>query len=345
MKKLKGGVFILGIIGMFTMLFSLSSCDEETKTYEQFYVTNNSSSSGIQADVSMYIAQRCKELNAAEFGQALEQSEAENKFQAFCSGLANEVKNKGYKVFADTWVDLQLQNLADEVIADKKVNLIKTADPKCYVQIVFTEIAPKGDTDKAAKFIEEVLKTFSLTKETKTEGDITSNIYSFYQEYSTATEANNYYQSKEADLKKVIDKIEKEWPADAIYTGKVVLSYSCVDESTGSRKSGGESYIVHKPGILGTTWTTTSSDAPFTSIQFVAGSNDEATPYFVSYKVTIDGKMADYKVIRLGSVIGVVTTSNAFKYMFGLDDANNFTLIEQDGVEVKNGPVYTLQAK
>lgn len=332
---------------MFAMLFSLSSCDDETKTYEQFYVTNNLSSSGVQTEVSMYVAQRCKDLNAAELGQALEQSEAENKFQAFCAGLADEIKNKGYKVFADTWVGLQLQNLTNDVIADKKVDLIKTADPKYYVWIVFTEIAPTGDTDKATKFIEEILKIFSLTKETKTENGITSNVYSFYKEYSSAAEAENYYQSKEKDWTEAMNKIEREWPADIIYTGKVEYFYRCVDEFTGKILGNilNNYYVVHKPGILGTTWTTTSTDAPFTSIQFMMGSNEEPTPIFVSYKATIDGKSTDYRVIRAGNVIGVTTTNGAFKYMFRLGDANHFTLIEQDGAEAENAPVYTLQAK
>lgn len=314
-----------------TVMMFFSSCESEgEKTFEPFSVVYNSNSGNLQSDVVTYVSQRCAEFNQKQFSGQLEKSVAQSKFNDFCIALVAEVQTKNYKVFDNSWAKLQLQNVSGDVVSDKQVIFTKTAEPKRYVSIIFTENAPNGNTQQSTAFIESKLAPYSLTKKTITNKDnIITNTYSLYKEYTTVEEVKNYYDTNNKGLRALIDSIDKQWPASILYTGKLKLSCDFKDETGEFGSNINNSFICHKPTIVNSKWTweTTGQGAPFASIKFSFLSNTAPLPFFATYKIACDGQTNNYIVYRLGSLIEAYDSKTP-KYLFKVIDSDNIQLVE-----------------
>lgn len=230
----------------------------------------------------------------------------------------------------------------------EKVEFTKTAEPKRYFSITFTEIAPNGDTNAATTFIESKLAPFSLTKDTTTidaDGNVT-NIYSFYKEYASAEEMQEDYDTQKATLINLIDVLDNEWPANVLYTGELDLVCIFKDE-------GGEYFneitgnlICHKPTIIGKskTWVTPHTpDVPFDTIQFSIYDN-ASIPFFRSYKAVTklnEITSTDYAYRKGVAILVMDAQSGKSKYGFKVLDTERMQLIQKNGEDIVDGPIYT----
>lgn len=332
---------------MLSALFVFTSCETEEKVYLTYEVATDGGSA-MSTELSNFITQRVKELNAAEFGSKVVESEDSKAiFNRFCDKLSQEATAKGFRIFPDTWVKLQLIDVMRKVTDERKVEFVGNATPKYYVIIRLDEIAPKGDEAKVAAYLDDMLITpYSMKKSSITESENKINTYLFSKEYASYAEAYGYYQSKEGELKKLFNTMVKHLEtSNLIYTSKLVYKYSFVNESPkpGEIQIAGadQSAIMHmQPNILGAKgWSTDAKDAPFTSIVFVPGKKDVNPPYFVSYRTTISG--VTYDVLRLGAMVAVLNADGKVKYGFSVLSPTTFQLFQADGVDVINGPVYT----
>ena len=332
-------------MALLSVLFTFSSCSEDEKTYELFGVSIDTYAT-INTDVATYVETRCDEFNKNELSTAIEQSVAEQRFNSFCGNLVKEVKDKRFKVFPGAWVKLQLSNMMQDVIAEKQVDFTQTATPKNYVQIVFKEESPAGNTEKATQIIEENLQPFAMTKTTETtEKGYIINTYSYYKEYTSYQEAKNYYDAKVESLGTLLDKIvDEKFPSDLIYTGRLELFYSCVNEATASNIGSNKSYIVHKPAIYKDKWVTTDATMPFESIVFSAIESDWGMPFFIKYAFTMDGQSSGYSAFQMGANIVVLDENSEAKYRFQIDDVDHLRVDRINGEDVENGAVFERKA-
>lgn len=326
------------MIGIFS-LFLLDACSkEETKVYEPFTVTCEEMNAS--SEVYAYISLLCEELTNGRLSSNMEQSEAESIFDDFCASVPGKVKEKELRVLPNQWVKLKLKSLTSNFSSEKQVNLQQTDTYKKYLDLVLTELAPNGDTDKATTYLEALLKPYDATKETTTVNGLVQNTYRVHKEYTSSTEADQYYNSVKHELDELDNTIDKQWPADIIYTGEINISYVYINEESGL---GGASHVegltLHKPSILKTTWKTESSDAPFAQMTFKINNNEDVAPYFVNYKMAENDA---YIISRQGYRM-IFMEGEKIAYGFRILDANTMQVVQVGSETVIGGAIYTRQ--
>ena len=115
--------FALGVLCTFALLFGATSCKEVVRSGH--YVTTGTTSPNMAANIFVQsaVTAAIQEYNTTEMAELRTDEDATSVFRKFVSETKTKIEAMALPTLDDTWVDLNLMNLSEEIVATERLTI------------------------------------------------------------------------------------------------------------------------------------------------------------------------------------------------------------------------------
>lgn len=115
--------FALGVLCTFALLFGATSCKEVVRSGHYVAAGERSTNMAANALVESALIAAIQEYNATEMTELRTDADAASAFRRFVSSTKTKIEAMALPTLDDTWVDLNLMNLSEEIVATERLTI------------------------------------------------------------------------------------------------------------------------------------------------------------------------------------------------------------------------------